>query len=81
MMLTDVVMPHMSGRELAERLTPLCPDMEVLFMSGYAGDAIMHHGILESSTHFIQKPFSQTDLARKIREVLETSFWQVMDFT
>jgi two-component system cell cycle sensor histidine kinase/response regulator CckA len=73
MMLTDVVMPQMSGRELAERLTPLSPDMEVLFMSGYTGDAILHHGILESSTHFIQKPFSQADLARKIREVLETS--------
>ena len=71
MMLTDVVMPGMSGRELADRLSPLRPDMKIIFMSGYTDDAIVRHGILGSGVSFIQKPFSPAVMARKIREVLD----------
>jgi two-component system cell cycle sensor histidine kinase/response regulator CckA len=71
LMLTDVVMPQMSGRDLAERLSPTRPDMKVLYMSGYTDDAIVHHGVLEEGTAFIAKPFSIDGLARKMREVLD----------
>jgi len=72
-MLTDVVMPLMSGRDLAEQLTPLRPDMKVLYMSGYTDDAIVHHGVLEVGTAFIAKPFSIDGLARKLRETLDAA--------
>ena len=69
-MLTDVVMPNVSGRELADRLEKLRPGIKVLFMSGYTDDVIVHHGVLEEGAEFIQKPFSPEELAGKVRAVL-----------
>jgi CheY-like chemotaxis protein len=70
LVLTDVVMPSLSGRELADRLKERRPGIKVLFMSGYTDDTIVHHGVLEKDAEFIQKPFSPGQLAIKVREVL-----------
>jgi PAS domain S-box-containing protein len=71
LMLTDVVMPGMSGQEIREDLQSKRPEMEVLFMSGHTENAIVHHGVLDEGTAFIQKPFKHEVLARKVREVLD----------
>ena len=71
LLLTDVVMPDMNGRQLAERATALRPKLKVLFMSGYSGDAIVHHGLLGSGTDFVAKPFNAVELQHKVREVLD----------
>ena len=73
LMVTDVVMPEMSGPELAERLRPGHPTMRILYMSGYTADAIGHHGLLDAGIAYLQKPFTPSILARKVRQVLEGS--------
>jgi CheY-like chemotaxis protein len=71
LLISDVVMPQMSGRKLAEHVSVLRPETKVLFMSGYTDDAIVRHGILEEDMAFIQKPFLPDALARKTRELLD----------
>ena len=72
LVVTDVVMPRVSGSALIEELTSIRPGVKVLYMSGYTDDAVVHRGALEPGTSFIQKPFSPSGLARKVREVLES---------
>jgi PAS domain S-box-containing protein len=71
LLMTDVVMPEMNGRELAGNLLSHYPDLKRLFMSGYTANVIAHHGVLDQGVHFIQKPFSKKELAGKLREALE----------
>jgi DNA-binding NtrC family response regulator len=70
LLITDVVMPQMSGKDLAEQINTLNPYVSVLFMSGYPANVIAHHGVLDQGTQFIQKPFSINFLSAKIRDVL-----------
>jgi len=71
LILSDVVMPHMSGRELVEQLKVGWPNLRALLMSGYTDDAVVRHGIVSAETAFIQKPFTALDLARKVRDTLD----------
>jgi PAS domain S-box-containing protein len=71
LLITDVVMPGMNGRELAERINAIRPKVKRLFMSGYTADVIAHRGVLDEGVRFIPKPFSQKELAAKIRQALE----------
>mgnify|MGYP001769830108 CR=1 FL=1 len=72
LLMTDVVMPGMNGRELATRLGALHPETKVLYASGYTENVIVHHGVVEEHTNFVGKPYSVHGLAAKIREVLAT---------
>ena len=71
LIITDVVMPGMNGRELVGRLSELVPDSAVLYISGSTGGALVEHGVLETGTEFLQKPFSPHRLTQKVREVLD----------
>jgi CheY-like chemotaxis protein len=73
LLLTDVIMPEMSGRHVFEQLVVFHPHVRVLYMSGYPRDVIAHHRVLDDGIHFLQKPFTQQVLAQKIREVLSVS--------
>ncbi|HDH98740.1 MAG TPA: response regulator [Deltaproteobacteria bacterium] len=71
LLLTDVVMPQMSGKEFAERLRQIRQDFKVLYMSGYTDNSIQLRGVLEPEIHFLQKPFTPSAIVRKVREVLD----------
>lgn len=71
LLVTDVVMPRMGGRELAEKIGETMPDLPILFTSGYTGDAVIRHGVLGTTLNFVAKPFELDDVARKVREMLD----------
>ncbi|WP_224959929.1 hybrid sensor histidine kinase/response regulator [Geomonas subterranea] len=71
LVVTDVVMPEMNGRDLVRRLLPFCPRVKCLYMSGYTANVIAHHGVLDQGVNFISKPFTMNDLAAKVRAVLD----------
>jgi two-component system, cell cycle sensor histidine kinase and response regulator CckA len=71
LVITDLVMPGMSGRQLAERIAQEQPDVKVLYMSGYTDDSVVHAGVAQAGMAFLQKPFSPTAFTQKVREVLD----------
>ncbi len=70
LLITDVIMPEMNGRDLARLIATCCSTIKTLFMSGYTANAIVHRGVLNEGVHFIAKPFAARELAVKIRELL-----------
>jgi CheY-like chemotaxis protein len=72
LLFTDVVMPHMSGKELADRMRALYPHTKILFTSAYTENAITHQGVLDKGVKLLQKPFTPSALAIKVRQVLDT---------
>ena len=73
LLLTDIVMPDVNGRVLAEQATALCPQIKVLFMTGFTRNAVVHNGVLDAGVYLLAKPFSIAELSAKIREVLQTA--------
>ena len=71
LLITDVVMPEMNGRDLVKNILALYPNLNSLYMSGYTADVIAHHGVLDGGVHFIQKPLTLNGLSTKVREVLK----------
>jgi len=71
LLLTDIVMPGMNGRDLARQLSAIRPEIKVLYMSGYTGQSFSGAGVLEAGSHFLQKPFTREGLAQKVRETLD----------
>jgi len=71
LLITDVVMPDMSGRELARELQRRCPGLKVLFISGYTDESIASHGVLDPGVELLEKPFTAEALARRVREILD----------
>jgi DNA-binding NtrC family response regulator len=71
LVITDVIMPQMSGKQLYDEIQSQLPELRVLLMSGYTDDALAHHGVLDEGLSFLEKPFSPSQLARKVREVLD----------
>ncbi|MFZ3044359.1 MAG: response regulator, partial [Desulfatirhabdiaceae bacterium] len=71
LLITDVIMPTMNGWDMAERLKSLYPNLRVLFMSGYSADVISHRGVLGDGVNFLQKPFSLTELAARVRQAID----------
>jgi two-component system cell cycle sensor histidine kinase/response regulator CckA len=72
LLLTNVVMPGMNGRDLAKEIKKAHPEIKALFMSGYTANVIAHHGVLDEGINFIQKPFTRSDLSMRIREALDS---------
>ena len=77
LVVTDVIMPQMSGKELYDQIKSQLPQTKVLLMSGYTDDALAHHGVLDEGLSFLEKPFSPLQLTRKVREVLDAPKGQV----